>query len=124
ADSVSTNFHTITVHLTSNNTEAALGRWTRFDRVERVHDQVKQDLLNLHRHRFHLRKTVIHLGDDHAFTQHDVGTHQPQGIRDHCVEIEHTANDRLIFPHQRSNATNDFAGALTISHHVLQQLFQ
>ena len=67
---------------------------------------------------------MIHFGDDHAFTQHDVGTHQPQRIRDDGVEIERAPDNRLIFPHQRTNPANDFAGALTVGHHVLQQLLQ
>ncbi len=96
----------------------------RFDRVERVHDQVEQDLLNLHRRRLDLRQIVIHLGHDHAFAQYDIGTHQPQRIRDDGVEIERAADDGLILPDQRANSANDFAGALTVGHHVLEQLLQ
>ena len=46
------------------------------------------------------------------------------GIRDDGVEIEHAADDVLVLLHQRANAANDFAGALTVGHHVLQQLLQ
>ena len=80
--------------------------------------------MNLNRRRFHLWQVVIHLGGNHAFAQQNVRTYQPQGIRDNGVEIEHAANNAFIFPHQRTNAANDFARAVTVSHHVLEQLWQ
>ena len=80
--------------------------------------------MNLNRRRFHLRQVVIHLRRNHAFAQQNVRTHQPQGIRDDGVEIKHAADNAFIFPHQRTNPANDFARALTVGHHVLQQLLQ
>ena len=95
-----------------------------FDRVERVHDQVEQDLLNLDRRRFDLRQTVIHLGGDHAFAQQNIGADQPERVRDDGVQVEHAAHDALVLLDQRANSANDFAGALAVGHHVLEQLLQ
>src|SRR5947207_2284670 len=124
AEIAHTDFRAISAERTGSNDDSAFGGRERFDGVERIHYQVEQDLLNLDWRRFHLWQVVIHLGRNHAFAQQNVRTHQPQGIRDDGVEIKHAADNAFIFPHQRTNPAKDFDRALTVGHHVLQQLLQ
>ena len=48
-------FGGLAVEGTGGDNDAPLRGRKRFDRIERVHDQIEQDLLNLDRRRFHLR---------------------------------------------------------------------
>src|SRR6516225_8924950 len=65
---------------TRANNDAAFSRRKSFHGIERVNDQVKQDLLNLNQRSLHLRKMRIQLSRDHAFPTQYVRTDEPYGV--------------------------------------------